>query len=245
MGNGLAYATSRNGTPVATDLFPGPRSSATRLIAGAVEQAARGDTARLGRLLAPMAIRYVVLPAQLAAGATTKRRVPPPVRLTRGLQSQLDLRLLPSDPAAVIYENTAWGPGRQVVPGAVTDTGLPADLGTGADLRGGQPVLSGRGPVRFAGRVPGGPVLVSEAPSSRWVLTVGGNDADRQKAFGVANAYRTSGTGSATLHYRTPITRYLGLLVELTLWVVVVRGIRQLRRRLAGAGAGGVEGAAR
>jgi hypothetical protein len=231
-GGGLGYATSRDGSPTATDLLPGRPSGATRRIVGAIGDAERGDTARLGRLLAPMAVRYVVLPSQLASGDRQGAQRPPPATLTHALGSQLDLRLLPSDPGTVVYENIAWGPGRELVPGPVAAAGLPDTLDSGADLAGAAAVLGGKGPVRFAGRLPsGGTVLVSEAPSSRWALSVDGQKVPRADAFGVANAYSAVSGGSAVLAYHTPVTRYAAVLLELALWVAAVALLRRLRRR--------------
>jgi len=229
VGDGSAYGTSRDGPPVATDLLPGPPSAATRTIVDALREAEGGDTARLGRLLAPMAVRYVVLPRQVAAGEQRGRQRPPSDVLTRALQSQLDLRLLPSDPAAVIYENTAWGPGRAILSGAEAP---PATLGGGGDLRSGQPVLAGAGPVRFAGELPsGGRVLVSEAPTSRWELSVDGRRASRNTAYGVANTYAPDEGGDAVARYRTPLWRYAALGLQLVLWAVAFRAFVVLRRR--------------
>src|SRR5947208_4951871 len=49
---GLAYATSDSGPPDASDLWPGSSNGPTGLIADAVAVARRGDTTRLGHLLA-------------------------------------------------------------------------------------------------------------------------------------------------------------------------------------------------
>jgi hypothetical protein len=201
----------------------------------ALGEAERGDTARLGRLLAPMAVRYLVLPRQLSAGDRRGDQRPPPAALTGALQSQLDLRLLPSDPAAVVYENTAWGPGRALRP--IDDAAAGGTASSGADLRGGRAVLSGTGPVQFAGDLPsGGRVLVSEAPSSRWRLAVEGQEAPHETAYGVANAYTVAEAGSGVLRYRTPLWRYAAILLQLLLWAVAVRTVLQLRRRIGRAG---------
>jgi hypothetical protein len=72
---------------------------------------------------------------------------------------------------------------------------------------------------------------VSEAPSSRWALSVDGNSVPRADAFGVANAYPAVSGGSAVLAYHTPLTRYAGIIVELALWVAAVELLRRLRRR--------------
>lgn len=98
-------------------------------------------------------------------------------------------------------------------------------------------MLEGTGPVQFAGELAsGGRVLVSEAPSSRWELTVGGREASRETAFGVANAYAATDGGDGTLRYRTPLWRYGALLIQVALWVGAVRALLGLRRRLGRSG---------
>jgi hypothetical protein len=246
LADGLAYATSRNGPPDATDLWPGPTSPATDQLAQAVRDAQLGDTSRLGRLLAPMAVRYIVMPSQLAAGSAKEPRLPPPPSLSAGLASQIDLRRLPADASATVYENTSWSPIRAVMPPALGALALPATLGAGADLTGSQPVLPGRGPVRFEGAVPpDSRVLVAETPSSRWSLSVDGEGAPREEAFGVANTYRVQAAGDGVLRYRTPLFWYAALLLQVVLWVLVIRSLRRVRRRrqhlmaLAAEGRGG------
>ena len=215
---GVAYATSRNGPPDASDLWPGPPSGATRAMGDVLRVARQGGTARLGRLLAPMAVRYVVVPRGLSTGHGGSANAPEPTSMTQALGSQLDLRLLPSDPALAVYENVAWGPGRAEVPDAVAGR-IPRALEAGADLTGGQPVLGGSGPVRFSGPLPGpGTVLASEAPSGRWELTVRGRTAERADAFGVANAFTSDQAGAARLRYRTPLWRWALALVPFLLW---------------------------
>jgi hypothetical protein len=236
LSEGTAYATSRNGPPVATDNLPGAPSGATLQIKEALIQATRGDTSRLGRLLAPMAVRYLVVPSGRGTGesASSVRALAAPPALSEALASQLDLRLLPSDPASVIYENIAWGPGRAIVAPAVSGgaANLPEQLGRGADLNGGTPVLAGNGPVQFEGPLDAaGQVLVSESPSAQWELSAGGHGAPRQTAFGVANGYTVSQPGKAVLNYRTPLIRYGALILELALWVLAIRLALRLRRR--------------
>ncbi len=233
IGGGLAYATSRDGTPIGTDNLPGPASHATRAIETAIGQAERGDTSRLGRLLAPMGVRYLVLPRQLGTGGREGPQRPPPTALTRGLASQLDLRLLPSDPAAIVYENIAWGPGRQLAVGTKVTPDTVNAIGGGADLSGGSPVLPGKGPVEFAGNLASpGQVLASEAPSANWELSVGGKKAPRTSAFGVANAYQIDGAGRGVLGYRTPLFRYGLLAFGIILWLVAAQLLIRTRKSL-------------
>ena len=225
--DGVAYATSRNGAPDVTDLWPGPPSAATRSMGDVISIARAGGTARLGRLLAPMAVRYIVVPKRLSTGASAVGNLPVPASLTRALGSQLDLRLLPSDPSLDVYENVSWGPARAELADAAAAP--PAALDAGADLSGGQPVLGGSGPVRFAGQLPApGRVLLSEAPSGRWELTVGGRTAARTRAFGVANVYTTGQAGSAHVRYRTPLWRWPLAVVPYLLWAGAVSVLLQV-----------------
>jgi hypothetical protein len=231
--DGVAYATSRNGAPDVTDLWPGPPSAATRSMGDVIRIARAGGTARLGRLLAPMAVRYIVVPKRLSAGDSGAAGLPAPASLTRALGSQLDLRLLPSDPSLDVYENVSWGPARAQLPDGPA-VPLPAGLEAGADLSGSQPVLGGSGPVRFSGQLPApGHVLVSEAPSGRWELTVAGAKAPRATAFGVENAFTTSRTGSARVRYHTPLWRWPLAVVPFLLWAGAVSVLWRSRRRPA------------
>ncbi len=237
LGGGLAYATSRDGAPTTIELLPGPPAGATRSIADALGVAARGGTARLGRLLAPMAIRFVVLPRQAAPGEPKARRVPPPATLVRALGSQLDLRVIASDASLAVYENEAWGPGRGRLPDEAADDGstvraagtLPRVLGVGADLSSVQPVLNRRragnagSPVRYTGRlaVPG-TVLVSESPSEGWRLDAAGRPSTRATALGVTNAFTATTAGPAVLVFRAPIAQRFALALHVGLWIAAV-----------------------
>ena len=226
---GVAYATSRNGPPDVADLWPGPPSDATKTMGDVLQIARQGGTARLGRLLAPMAVRYIVVPKGLATGGPANR--PIPANLTRALGSQLDLRVLPSDPTVDVYENVSWGPGRALLP-PTAPAPLPTALLAGADLSGGQPVLGGSGPARFRGGLPApGTVLLAESPSGRWELRAGGRSAPRTTAFSVANAYTATQAGSAKLHYRTPLVFYPLALVPFLLWALAASMLWRSRPR--------------
>ena len=221
---GVAYGTSRDGRPDVTDLLPGPPTAPTESIASALRMAGQGGTARLGRLLAPMAVRYVVVPRQLRAGAAEVGGADLPPVLARALDSQLDLRVLPSDSAVAVYENISWGPGRASVATPIPTGAFSEGMGAGADLSANQPVLPGSGPVRFSGPLPDpSQVFVSESVSPRWDLEVAGERAERSAAFGVANVFSPDRTGSALLRFRTPVLRYVLVVAQLALWALAMR----------------------
>jgi hypothetical protein len=232
LGGGLAYGTSRGGFPDARDLWPGSSDGATRLLADAVGVARRGETTHLGRLLAPTGVRYLALPTQRAP-AQAGPGDPIPADLVQGLRSQLDLKEVESDPGLVVYENVAWAPVRSSFdPGAATALDSRSLASAAAvDLTSGHPVLTRhRGPASFSGSVDqGDSVFLAEGRSSRWQLRSGGRTAHRQSAFGWANAFTDVGGGKSSLRYNTPVSRWIALLLEVAIWVAVVRGIMVLR----------------
>jgi hypothetical protein len=175
-----------------------------------------------------MAVRYVVAPNRVAPDGWTRR--PLPGWLTQALGTQVDLRHITSDPSLLVYENTAWAPGRAQLPDDASTE--PADATT-TDLAGAKPVLPDEpATAQWRGRVGGGRVLLSEASSRRWQLRVGGRTAPRDRAFGWANVFNTDRSGEGDLSYRTPLSSRVLLLLEILLWVVAIRfAIRHRRRR--------------
>jgi hypothetical protein len=76
----------------------------------------------------------------------------------------------------------------------------------------------------------GNDVLVSEG-SGHWSLDVAGHGVSRFTSFGWANRYRAGPGGHGTLSYGAPLLRYLAVLVEIALWVIVIRAVRARRRQ--------------
>jgi GT2 family glycosyltransferase len=233
LGDGVAYGMSDGGPPNATALWPAADRGSTHLVARAIN-AARGErTTRLGRELAPMAVRYIVVTRR--AAPTGKRQgadAAAVATIVRGLGAQLDLKLVSEDGDRVVYENAAWGAGR----GRVRLVSGEDDV-TAEDLAGSVPALRHeRSSLWFTGRLDAGDtVYVSQTASSRWQLRSGGGGAVRRRAFGWAATYSVRRGGTATLRYRTPPVRYVVVLIEVALWVVAARFLlrERLRRRRA------------
>jgi hypothetical protein len=227
---GLAYTTSRDGLPDATTLWPPGSEGATELIADAVEVAERDETRSLGRLLAPMAIRYVVVPLRAAADGGTRHD--PPRGFRRALGSQIDLKRIDAAEALIVYENTSWLPGRVALSAAAAEAaGRTVSATPSADLAGAPVLRRHDGPLRWSGSVDGDSVVhVAEAASPGWQLEVDGKGMPRRKSFGFANAYDVDAAGSATLRYRPALSHYAAILLELGLWVFAVTRAWQWRR---------------
>jgi GT2 family glycosyltransferase len=237
VGDGLAYGLSENGPPGIDDRWASP-GGATDLVGEALRLAADGRTGRLGRLLGPLGIRYLVLAERSAPARSGTTVRMPPEGVAATLAQQLDLRSIDVDPALTIYENDAWVPVRAAlaaagggdVDGAVSAS-EPFEATVGLDLSASSPVLDGSpSGVRFRGDVPAGTVYMAEAASPRWQLESGGEVAERESAFGWANAFSVAEAGEATLRYRTSPLRWLAIAGQALLWLVAVAAVTRRRR---------------
>ncbi|HZQ87273.1 MAG TPA: glycosyltransferase family 2 protein [Acidimicrobiales bacterium] len=242
LSRGLAYATSWNGSSTAVDLWPGSGQGATQLIDDAVTVARHDETRKLGHLLAPMAIRYVVVPTRMAPNAPGPA-LPPPPDLAPTLGQQVDLSLLQSDDTLSVYENAAWAPSRTRLPSAAGDASRTGGLASAGevDLAGVAPVLTKpKSPTHDTGTVPSGQIFISQAADSGWQLKVNGHTAPRRRAFGWANAFTVTSGGKAELRHHTSPARFLAILFELGLWFIALRWLlgawrerRRARREVA------------
>ncbi|MDQ1437918.1 MAG: hypothetical protein QOK43_1547 [Acidimicrobiaceae bacterium] len=233
LSQGTAYATSRNGTPTVLDRWPGADPGTSGLLGDALDVARAGGTTRLGHLLGPMAVRYLVVPLAAAPGGG-HRKLPPAPDVLPALAAQLDLKRIDTDPALVVYENAAWAPGRALLDPAGTEA-IDAGGSRGtvrAELHGARPVLTkAERPTSFSGRVPeSGYVLLSESASGRWHMKAGGRTAERRRAFGWANVFGVDEAGAASIRYRTSPVRWLAVLIEIGLWAGLIRWLLRLRR---------------
>lgn len=235
MAPGLAWTTSTDGPPGGTSLWGPGAPGSSDLVTRDLSLARHGLTTGLGHLLAPLSIRYVVVPTKLAP-AQQAPAMPPPPRLVRALGVQGDLRQLPSPPSVMVFQNTAWMPERVSLPPATATasrTGGPAAVVT-APLQGAVGVLGRpQGAASWSGRVPRGTVALLSTASPRWVLTqAGGTAAPRRPAFGYAAAYEVTRAGPATLAYHTPWSHLAGIALEGLLWLVAVAALFAWRPEL-------------
>jgi GT2 family glycosyltransferase len=231
---GLAYATTDEGTPALENFWVGSDEGATALLADAVDLARSGQTARLGRLLAPMGIRYVVVTERPAPAPFSDEVMPVPGRLDATLAGQLDLEPIDVPAGLTVYRNQAALPVRAAVPAATEvptgggiATALELDL---SDAEAALPDEDGR--LRWSGRIDEpSTLLLSASSSDRWQLEVEGDTAPRVKPFGWATGFDVDAEGDASLRFRTPPVRYVLLVVQGLAWLWVARLL--LRRRLS------------
>lgn len=231
--DGVGYATSDHGTPRAEDLWVGSDDGRTSLIKDALDLARSGQTARLGRLLAPMGVRYVIVPERLAPAPFGKESLPIGGGLGATLAAQLDLEPVDQPDGLTVYRNQAFYPTRASIatasaPGAGDGIVAAAAL----DLSGLPLVLPDEdGNLGWAGPVKADTtVLFSAAHSPRWDLSVAGKAVHQTKPYGWANGFEVTQDGDATLRFHTPPTRYGMLLLQALVWLWA--GRRLVRARL-------------
>lgn len=221
---GIAYALSSDGPLTVDDAWSGTPTNSESSIRDAIDSIADGTTFRAGRLLAPYAIRYVIIPAD--DGTAGEEPLPRPIGLEDALDDQLDLgKPLLGPLKYVVYENRAWTPIRSVLSeaGAAASTLDDQASIAATDLGDSTPFAVGapdRGPA--TGDVLGGVLHVASPLDDNWTLTVGGQRVTARPAFGATSAFDLPVGGTATLRHETPFSRTLALLAQAILWAIVV-----------------------
>ncbi len=230
LGDGLAFATSRNGPPTAADQWAGPRHDIDDRLAAPVRGARSSEVVDLGHRLAPLGVRYVVVPLQAAPGGGPER--PVPADLPAALRAQIDLRQIDTNRSLLVFENAAWVPARAQLPGQAAEAARRGGDAATADLSGAKAVLAPTKPgsSRFRGDVEAGEVLLAEAPGSRWQLRVAGQRADHHPAFGVTG-FTVASSGSGTLRFGTPLLHRAAVLGQALLWLAALALVARGRLR--------------
>ena len=230
-----AFALTNEGPGDLRDEMAPPGGAGVAAVHAAVDQLRSDRTTRFGRLVGPMAVRYIALPFRASPGPTISAQEGGP--LAAALARQLDLRQLEVAPGMTLYENAAWVPGRAVV------VDPPSARPTGENPLG-QRAAGAKGATDARDTV-----VWSQGYSGDWqASTRRGAKLRHTSVFGWANGFGPARSVSAT----EPITfakqwwRWVALLVELVIVGALLR--RAARRGRRGRGrtgtAGGTVGAA-
>ena len=230
---GVAWAATSGDSVTLLDRSVPLDQGRTDLFTTAIEEIGQGRTARGGRLLAGLGVRYVVLLHRLAPApfAAEEDARPVPADLVARLRDQLDLELVEGTNSAVdMFVNTAWVPMRALYP-----TGFDEGVEDFTDLEArplppGSPLFSGDGPP-WSARIPGDTeILVGHTPRPGWELTVDGDPAPRREAVSWARAYQPAASGEAQMSYSAPWWRRGGHVVGASAPAVLL--LAWLRRRM-------------
>ena len=243
---GVDVATSVGVRPDITSFaMQGPMAGELQLRAS-LATAAAGGTARLGALLAPFGIRYVVVVDRLAALPYGATQTPLPDDVSSSLSHQLDLSALDVAPGITVYENTAARPIRGIADTAAIEpfamAGITALLSAGvpgevAALDATTPPTGATGRLNSGGRL-----VVAQNRDPHWTLDAAGRSVQPRPAFAWSSMFVVDRAGPAHLRYHTRISTIVEhvaqLLVVLALLWLRRRRLSELRaRRVPGAGA--------
>lgn len=228
----LAYGTSDEGSPTMIDRFVVPEAGASPLVGDALDAAADRRTSRLGRLLGPMGVRYIVVQSQLAPTSEDSAANPAVVPTLDVLASQLDLRKVPVADGLTVYQNLAWVPSRAVLPEREGDRTAFTDAARD-DLREATAALKhAEGVDGASGSVPEeGDLLIASTADDGWQVRVEGVPLRRGETYGWANQFGASRTGDGELSFTTPISHRAIAFGEAVLWLLVLWAWRRARRR--------------
>jgi hypothetical protein len=208
--DGLSWTISQNGQPdIRSIAADNPGESGDRVVA-ALEDAREGRTERLGSILGPMGVRYVVVVRSALPLGVGEEAVVIDDRLPDGLvdnlSSQVDLGRIGSDTSLVVFENSSWTPVQATF---VADSGVftgDAASTRALGLPASEPVLRVAAAGGFEGDVPSGvTVWNGSANAQRWSLTVDGTKAQRSDALGWGSTYAIGTGGPSRLEHSTPI----------------------------------------
>lgn len=221
--DGIGFGLTRGGAYDVGALWPSPLAQASEPVRDAVEVSIDRRTDRLGHLLAPMGVRYVVVP--LAPGplsGLSAKGAGFAAELVDGLAAQGDLAALSTQPGLVLYENLAWVPSPVIVTGDAAgetrrDSALTAELGADDEA----PAPTGASGPAGEPDPQSSVVLWAEAYDRRWQARLDGVALEHREAFGVANAFEQVGSGHPTIRYQGQWFAYPVLALQVAIWALV------------------------
>jgi GT2 family glycosyltransferase len=198
-----------------------PTNDASAAIIDALDQIASGSTLRAGRLLAPLGVRFVVVPEFDGAMSTPENPIELPSGVVDALDEQLDIVSVFGLTTLGVYENSAWLPTYSLLTGATAEASRAAgnEALVRADLTSVTPLYSGVDVFDSATEMVNPGVLHVAVPfDDRWRLDIDGEAIEPRRAFGTTTAFDVATAGSATLSYDTASSRTLLLVVQAVLW---------------------------
>lgn len=228
---GITIAATSAAAPSVEDYWTTLDPSAGDTLRGALDVAVDGGTNRLGGLLAPMGIRYIVVVERNAPAPFGEREHLVPESVAQGLREQLDFERVEVREGMTVFRNTSWLPiAAQLAEGSSSRSTRLVDVAAQAarigSLELAQWSTSGLvpdSPTRWEGLVPAGrEVHVAAVSSGNWRLDDDTGTAVRTTGYGWANAFRPPAGGPVVLTYNTPLLHRLALLGQVALWVLAI-----------------------
>ncbi len=224
--DGIAYAVVDSGTLEFTDRFLVPGTRADDAVERALNLISQGSTLRAGRILAPLGIRYVVVPKTDGVASTVADPLPLAEGLLAAFENQLDIGAVYGPPSLELYVNQAWFPVGAQLGGAAAEASRLAgeEQLARADLTAVFPSMIGadHGEPEGANEVAPGVVHLAIPFDERIELTVDGETLAPRPGFGVTTAFDVETAGTGTLTYAPDSTRAWWRAAQIALWFAVL-----------------------
>lgn len=235
LGWGVSYSIVNGPTPTMSDQWETPPTRARDTAVAALYGIVRGQTARAGRLLAPLSVRFIVVPVIDGGQSTRDNPIAAPRGLVDALSRQLDLRRRYASPDLVIYENAAWVPVRSVLTpiGAENSKLAGARSMIARGIGGATPLPVPDRPESSMRAQVDGPATVHLAVpfTSAWKLTLNGQSIPVRPAFGITNAYDISESGNVEISFQSSNAHTATVLLQFVAWCLVLFVALSRRRR--------------
>ena len=223
----VAYGVLRDGGPTGVDLLASSPTAMSDALTRAVDVLLTGESLRAGRLLSPLAVRFVVVP--LRDSTWYSRRVPVDGAIGDGvvahLADQLDFRRVYTATDLVIFENMAALPTASVLDersAVASRQALEANL-LADPLVNRATFASGFGADRVVrGNSLSGTLHLAVPFSQRWTMSVDGARVAPRVAFGATTAFDAPLTGGAEIRLRSSVAHRALIALQLALWLVVL-----------------------
>ena len=233
--DGLAYSLVQNGDASMLNQVSSASRDAEIFIEPLLDAVASGTTGRVGRLMAPLGIRYIVIPVIDRVHSSSESPLPVPLGLREAFAEQLDLQNVYGPSSMTIFENSQWIPLTGMLSTVASEQSSEggAEALVATELTGSLAALNGTTSwVSPTQELPAGRFHMGVPFDPRWTLTIDGQTIKPEASFGTVMHFETGDGGSARLSYSNPLSRYVWVLLQVFLWLVVVLGILQpnLRR---------------
>ncbi len=224
--DGVGWAIIDDGPLDVRDRWMPPSNAAAELVTTALDEMASTSTLRAGRLLAPLSIRFVVVPEFDGVASTVNDPLPLPTGLIPALEDQLDLvAVRPGLPTLEAFENRAWLATRAQLDeaGATASDAAGAEVLVRTDLSASVPLFVGADQLEpSTDDVTAGVVHLGIPFDEAWSLSVDGTSIDSRRAFGETTAFDVPAPGIGELRYDSSALRWLAVALQFALWMAAI-----------------------